>query len=87
MFKSYAAAAVRNDVDAHHYEGARFTLRELVKTGVVAYEAADKHNGGTAKILVDGEPVGQASTLLVGLPHAEQKLVKGYIKTTPTFGR
>lgn len=86
MFQSFTAAAVRTDVKAHNYTAARQTLRELVKTGIVGYEPADKGNP-TAQILVDGERVGQASTLLVGLSYAEHKLVKGYIKTTPTFGR
>lgn len=75
-YLSIEAAIVRQNAADHNYNTARALLATLVKAGRVAYEEADKHNGGTAKVLVDGEPVGQASSLLVGMDYATTKLVE-----------
>lgn len=66
MFKSFAAAAVRTAYADHDYATARALVAEFHSIGMVGYQQADKHNGGSAQVLVDGEPVGQASRLLVG---------------------
>lgn len=70
-----AAAEVRANVQQFNYNTARRQIVELVHEGRVSKEQADKHNGGTAQILVDGERVGQASVLLVG-PAAEYGVTK-----------
>jgi len=66
MFKSFAAAAVRTAYLDHDYATARALVADYHSAGMVGYQEADLHNGGTAQVLVDGEPVGQASRLLVG---------------------
>jgi len=81
MFTSIEAAAIRQNVQGHNYNTARRLVAALAPTGRVSYEQADKHNGGTAQVLVDGEQVGQASVLMVG-PAGEYsitKQIKGYL--------
>jgi len=73
------AALVRANVEQHTYNAARRQIAFLANEGRVSQEQADKHNGGTAQILVDGERVGQASVLLVGpaAEYAVTRLIRG----------
>ncbi|WIC90201.1 hypothetical protein SEA_VROOMVROOM_51 [Arthrobacter phage VroomVroom] len=66
MFQSFQAAAVRTAYLDQDYSTARKLVAAFHEAGIVSYQEADKHNGGSAQVLVDGEPVGQASRLLVG---------------------
>lgn len=43
---------------------ARRLVREAALAGRAYLEAADASNGGAARVLIDGVPVGQASTLI-----------------------
>ncbi|AYN58531.1 hypothetical protein HOU70_gp50 [Arthrobacter phage Liebe] len=78
MYASFEAAAIRQHVGGHNYQTARALVRALLDSGRVAYEQADKHNGGTAQILVDGERVGQASVLTPGMEYADRLKIKGW---------
>ena len=80
MYASIEAAVIRQNVQDHNYRTARHLTRALLDAGHVAYDQADKHNGGTAHLLVDGEPVGQFSVLTPGMEYADLKKIKGYIK-------
>jgi hypothetical protein len=78
MFTSIEAAIVRQNVSEFNYRTARSLTKALLDSGRVAYDQADKHNGGTAHILIDGEPVGQFSVLTPGLEQADLKKITGY---------
>lgn len=80
MFTSFEAAAVRQNVQEHNYSTARKLIAALLPAGRVSYEQADKHNGGTAHLKVDGEQVGQFSVLTPGLEFAQLCQVAGYMK-------
>ena len=80
MYASIEAAVIRQNVQGHNYQTARALTRALLDSGRVAYEQADKNNGGTAQILVDGERVGQASVLTPGMEYADLCKVQGYMK-------
>lgn len=77
-FVSILAATVRTAYLAFDYATARQVVRHYAQTGRVGFEAADKTNGGVAQVLVDGERVGQASRLLVGMEYADLATIKGY---------
>lgn len=79
MYASIEAAAIRQNVQDHNYSTARALTRSLLDAGRVGYEQGDKHNGGTAKIRIDGEPVGQASVLMPGMEYADRLKIKGYM--------
>lgn len=78
MYASIEAAVIRQNVGDHNYNTARALTRALLDSGRVGYEAADKVNGGTAQILVDGERVGQASVLMPGMEYADRAKIQGY---------
>ncbi|WLZ10614.1 hypothetical protein [Arthrobacter phage SWEP2] len=78
MYASIEAAVIRQNVAEHLYTTARQLTRALLDSGRVGYEQADKHNGGTAQILVDGERVGQASVLMPGMEYADRCKIQGY---------
>lgn len=62
-------------VKSHNWGPARRAIREL-PVARVKYEDADKHNGGTAGILVDGVRVGQAANLLPGMDYAHEIAIR-----------
>jgi hypothetical protein len=80
MYASIEAAVIRQNVADHNYSTARALTRALLDSGRVSYEQADKHNGGTAQILVDGERVGQASVLTPGMEYADLMKVGGWYR-------
>lgn len=59
------ANEIKAMVEAHNYTGARPVIKQAATEGRVYYDDGDLHNGGTAKVLVDGVVVGQASSLIM----------------------
>lgn len=51
-------------VEARNWTGAREVVIEAAREGRVYYDAADLHNGGVARVQIDGREVGQASSLV-----------------------
>lgn len=80
MYASIEAAVIRQNVNEHNYNTARALTKALLDSGRVSYDQADKHNGGTARLLVDGEPVGQFSVLTPGFEFADRQKIVGYMK-------
>lgn len=78
MFTSIEAAIVRTNVQQHQYQTARQVTKQLAAAGRVSYQQADKHNGGTAHLLIDGEQVGQASVLTPGWEYSERLMIIGW---------
>jgi hypothetical protein len=79
MFKSIEAAVIRQNVGEHNYNTARALTRALLDSGRVSYDRPDKHNNGVGMVLVDGEPVGQFSTLSPGMEYRDRLKIKGYV--------
>lgn len=51
-------------VEARNWTAAREVVLEAARAGRVYYDAADKHNGGVARVQIDDREVGQASSLV-----------------------
>jgi hypothetical protein len=89
-FQTPSADAIRAMVKCHNYNGARVGVLLAADQGRATYLPAGARDNATARVLVDGTEVGQASSLmhyvreeLTGTMFGERKLLVGYKHDLP----
>jgi hypothetical protein len=88
------AQAVIDAVAVHNYPAARLSVLIAAREGRAQYLPAGARDNATARVLIDGTEVGQASVLMHyvreqsnGTMYGIRPIIEGYAHQLPSVGR